>query len=424
MRKVWAVLRREFVERVRTKWFLISTILGPIFMIVLTVLPGLLMSRTGRVNDIVIMDEASGPLLDRITAQLQRTGRFSTRILASDPNRHSDVMDSLTAAVQARSLDGFLSVSAATVDAGVAEYRGRNVSSLRDMEILERALRQAVLVERLNRSGVDPAVVQEAQSGIDLRTLRISRRGATGESGEATFFLGYFVGLILYMVIMLYGVNVMRSVIEEKQNRIIELLVSSLRPFQLMMGKVLGVGAVGIFQFLIWAMTAWLMVHYRTSILGWFKVSPQTVAGVQLPQVGGQLLVVAGAYFVLGYALYSALFAMVGSTCNTESEAQQAQQPVMMVLIAALMLLFPALNDPAGQIAVVSSMVPLSSPIIMPIRVAASDVPGSEIGLSLLAGLLTTAVVVWGAGRIYRIGILMYGKRPGLRELWRWARQS
>jgi ABC-2 type transport system permease protein len=370
------------------------------------------------------VDEGAGSLLERVTSQLERSGRFTTRILASDADRHTHVVDSLTAAVQARALDGFLSVSAATVDAGTTEYRGRNVSSLRDMEILERGLRQAILVERLNRSGVDPAVVQEAQSGIDLRTLRISRRGATGESGEATFFLGYFVGLILYMVILLYGVNVMRSVIEEKQNRIVELLVSSLKPFQLMMGKVIGVGAVGIFQFLIWATTAWLMVHYRAQILGWFKVSPQAVASVQLPQVGGQLLVTAGAYFMLGYLLYSALFAMVGSTCNTESEAQQAQQPVIMVLIVALMLLFPALNDPAGQLAVVSSMVPFSSPIIMPIRVAASDVPGNEIGLSLAIGALTTLVVVWAAGRIYRIGILMYGKRPGFKELWRWARQS
>ncbi len=424
MRKVWAVIRREFIERVRTKWFLISTILGPVFMIGISVLPALLTAKTGRVNNIVVVDEGAGPLLQRLDAQLARSGRFHLSTIPSDPDRRTAVTDSLTAEVQAQNIDGFLTISAATVESGLAEYRGRNVSSLRDMELLSRSLRQVVLVERLTRRGVDPAVVQEAQSGIDLRTLRISRRGATGESGEATFFLGYFVGLILYMVILLYGVNVMRSVIEEKQNRIIEVLVSSLKPFQLMMGKVVGVGAVGIFQFLIWATTAWTMIHYRTQILGLFKVSPEAVANVQLPQVGGLLLIVAGAYFLLGYLLYSAMFAVVGSTCNTESEAQQAQQPVMMILIAALMMLFPVLNDPGGRLAVIASMVPFSSPIIMPIRVAASDVASSELGMSLAIGFATVVVVVWGAARVYRIGILMYGKRPNLKELWRWAKQS
>lgn len=424
MRKVWAVIRREFIERVRTRWFIISTILGPVFMIAISVLPALLTAKTGKVNEIVVVDEGAGPLLERLNAQLERSGRFRMARLASDPDRREAVTDSLTREVQAQNVDGFLTISAATVESGLAEYRGRNVSSLRDMEILSRSLRQAVLVERLTRRGVDPAVVQEAQSGIDLRTLRISRRGATGESGQATFFLGYFVGLILYMVILLYGVNVMRSVIEEKQNRIIEVLVSSLKPFQLMMGKVIGVGAVGIFQFLIWSLTAYVMIHYRAAILGVFKVSPEAVASVQLPAVGGLLLAVAGAYFLLGYMLYSAMFAMVGSTCNTESEAQQAQQPVMMILVGALMLLFPVLNDPGGQLGVVASMIPFSSPIIMPIRVAASDVPPAELAMSLAIGFISVALVVWVAGRVYRIGILMYGKRPSLKELWRWAKQS
>jgi len=424
MRKVWAVIRREFIERVRTKWFLVSTILGPLFMIMITVLPGLLTMKSGNINRVVLVDEGSGSVLERLRGQLARSGRFNTSVMQSDSERRAAVVDSLTGLVQEKEIDGFLVVSAATVESGMAEYRGRNVSSLRDVEILNRSLRQAVLVERLNRRGVDPAVVQEAQTGIELRTLRISRRGATGESGEATFFLGYFVGLILYMVILLYGINVMRSVLEEKQNRIVEVLVSSLRPFELMMGKVAGVGAVGLFQFSIWATSSWLLIKFRSQILGLFGISQQTVASVRLPTVGPDLLAIAAAYFLVGYVLYSAMFAVVGSACNTESEAQQAQQPVMMVLVVSLMLLFPVLNDPASQLSVVSSMVPFSSPIIMPIRVAASDVPGSEIALSLLIGAASCLIIVWVAARVYRIGILMYGKRPSIRELVRWARQS
>jgi ABC-2 type transport system permease protein len=218
--------------------------------------------------------------------------------------------------------------------------------------------------------------------------------------------------------------GVMRSVLEEKQTRIIEVLVSSLEPFQLMLGKVLGVGGVGLFQFSIWGAAGYGMVHYRTQILSLFHVSADAVNAVQLPAIGGTLIMVAGLYFVLGYLLYSALFAVVGASVNTDSEAQQAQQPVMMLLVFSLIVSFAALSDPNGQMAVVTSLVPLSAPIIMPVRVATSDVPESQLALSLGIMLVTSLLVVWGAARVYRIGILMYGKRPNVKELWRWARQS
>jgi len=424
VRKLWAIIRREFVERVRSRWFLISTVLGPVFMIGIGVLPSLLATRSGRVNQVVIVDQGTGGLAARVQALLGRSGRFQASILESDPERWDAVRDSLTAAVQREELDGFLALGAAAVEAGAAEYRGRNVSSLRDMAVLEGAVRQSVVVERLNRRGIDPAMVQEAQARFDLTTLRITRHGATGESGETTFILGYAVGLILYMVILLYGINVMRSVLEEKQTRIIEVLVSSLRPFQLMMGKVLGVGGVGLFQFLIWMGVGYGMVHYRARILGWFHVPAEAINAVVLPAISTELMTMVIVYFLLGYLLYAALFAVVGASVNTDTEAQQAQQPVMMLLVAALIVSFGALGDPSGQLAVTTSLVPLSSPIIMPVRVATSDVPISQVGLSLAILAATVLLVVWASARVYRIGILMYGKRPSLKELWRWARQS
>lgn len=424
MHKVWAVVRREFVEKVRNKWFLISTILGPLFLIAVSVLPSLLATKAGRVNRVVLVDEGAGGLAGRLRAQLARSGRFSVWVSTADADRHAQIVDSLTREVRAEAIDGFMAVGGSTLEAGTVEYRGRNVSSLRDMAVLERAVRQAVVVERLNRRGIDPAVVQEAQGRIDLKTLRITRRGAAGESGEATFFLGYVVGLVLYMIILIYGMGVMRSVLEEKQTRIIEVLVSSLRPFQLMVGKVVGVGGVGLFQFSIWAAVGYVVVHFRQRILGWFHVAPDAVNAFPLPAVGGVLVGVAILYFLLGYLLYSALFAVVGATVNTDSEAQQAQQPVMMLLVFSLITSFAALGDPGGQLAVTASLVPLSAPIIMPVRVATSDVPQHQLALSLAIMVVTSLLVVWGAARIYRIGILMYGKRPSPKELWRWARQS
>ena len=424
MHKVWAVIRREFVERVRSKWFLVSTILGPVFMIAVTVLPSLLATRSGRVNHIVLVDEGSDSFAQRLKTQLAGSGRFTVELLESGVDRDTAVRDSLTTEVRAEALDGFLTVSTATLESGTAEYRGRNVSSLRDMAVMEGALRQSVVTERLTRRGVDPGVVQEAQRGIDLKTLRVTKRGATGESGMVTFFLGYVVGLVLYMIILIYGINVMRSVLEEKQTRIIEVLVSSLRPFQLMLGKVVGVGGVGLFQFGIWTFTGYLMLHFRGQILGALHVPLEQISSFTFPAISGTLLAVVGAYFVLGYLLYAALFAVVGASVTADSEAQQAQQPVMMLLVFSLIVSFAALSDPSGQMAVVTSMIPVSSPIIMPVRVATSDVPTAQLALSLVIAAATVLLVVWLSARVYRIGILMYGKRPNLKELWRWARQD
>ena len=424
MRKVWAVIRREFLERVRSKWFLVSTVLGPLFMIGVTVMPSVLATRSGRVNQIVLLDEGAGGFAERLKTQLEASGRYVVRTVQADGGRQDAVRDSLTDAVRSEALDGFLTVSSATVESGAAEYRGRNVSSLRDMGVMEGLLRQSVVTERLTSHGVNPAIVQEAQRGIDLKTLRITKHGATGESGMVTFFLGYGVALVLYMIILIYGINVMRSVLEEKQTRIIEVLVSSLRPFQLMLGKVVGVGGVGLFQFGIWAATGYLMVHFRAQILGLFHVSAEQISAVTMPAIGGGLLAVVAAYFILGFLLYSALFAVVGASVTADSEAQQAQQPVMMLLVFSLIVSFAALNDPAGQMAVVTSMIPFSSPIIMPVRVATSDVPASQLALSLAISAATSVLVVWLSARVYRIGILMYGKRPNLKEMWRWARQS
>ena len=424
MRKVWAVIRREFIERVRSKWFLISTILGPLFMISVTVLPSLLMTRSGKVNHIVLVDEGAGGFAERLKTQLEGSSRYAVTVITATSDRHDALRDSLTDATRSEAIDGFLTVSDATVESGVAEYRGRNVSSLTDMAVMEGLLRQSVVSERLSRHGVDAAVVQEAQRGINLHTLRVTKHGATGESGMVTFFLGYAVGIVLYMVILIYGINVMRSVLEEKQTRIIEVLVSSLRPFQLMLGKVIGVGAVGLFQFGIWAFTGYLIVHFLAQILGIFHVSAVQARAITMPAISGTLLAVVAVYFVLGFLLYSALFAVVGASVTADSEAQQAQQPVMMLLVFSLIVSFAALNDPGGQLAIVTSMIPFSSPIIMPVRVATSDVPSSQLALSLAISIASSLLVVWLSARVYRIGILMYGKRPNLKELWRWARQS
>jgi ABC-2 type transport system permease protein len=424
LRKVWAVVRREFIERVRTKWFIISTVLGPVFLIGVMVLPVVLATQGTGPRTIAIVDEGSGGLAERVVRQLGSGNKFIASLVKVADRASNAVLDTLTVAVQAKRLDGYLLLKPTTLETGKFEYRGRNVASIRDMQMLEIALRQIVVVERLTRRGIDPALVEEAQQRIEVDTKRITKRGATGETGEATFFLAYFVGFVLYMMIFLYAVNVMRSVIEEKQTRIIEVLVSSMKPFELMLGKVIGVGGVGLFQSVIWGVSVLGLLAYGSALFGMIGISPEQAAAVKFPAIGLGFVLVTLGYFLFGYIIYSALFAVVGASVNTEAEAQQAQMPVTMLLVAAIILMPAILQEPGGKLGMAMGMIPFFSPIIMPIRYAVSEIPPAEVALSFAVLVLSTFLTVWIAARIYRVGILMYGKRPTMREMIRWARET
>jgi ABC-2 type transport system permease protein len=418
MRKVWAVVRREFVERVRSRWFWIMALVGPLFFGAVFVLPAVL-ARGGGVKDIAVVDATAGPLGRRITDSLNAGRTFAAvRVPAGDR-----VVDSLTAEVEHKRLSGFLILTDAAVDSGKVEYRGSNVSGFGTVGALERVVAEAVHVARLERAGVDPRVVAEARIPIHLATERIAGGTATSETAAQSFSLAYFMGIILYTAILLYGINVMSSVLEEKTTRIVEVLVSSLRPFQLMLGKVLGVGAVSILQFLIWGLGARLLLARRASTLA--ASGPMAADEVfQVPHVSGATLGIFMAYFLGGFFLYSAMFAAVGAMSSTEQEARQAQQPVAWLLVLSFVSMFAMLNDPNSTLAVTLSLVPLSAPIAMPVRWAAGSIPGYEIALSLVILVASIVAVTWIAARIYRVGILMTGKRPSIRELARWVKTA
>jgi len=416
MRKVLAVIRREFVERVRTKMFWVMAVLGPVFFAALVFLP-ILFSRAGGVKRIVVVDGTAGAIGAQVVDALQRTKFVNPDRIATGPG----VVDSLTREVGAKRLDGFLILTEALVDSGKAEYRASNVSSFATNATIESALSRIANAARLERAGVNPAVVAQAQIRIDLATKKISGSKTTGENAAQSFSLAYFMAIILYMAILLYGVNVMSSVLEEKTTRIVEVLVSSLRPFELMLGKVLGVGAVSLFQFVIWGVSARLLISQRSRLVG--QQGLQDAGQVfQIPAVTLETAAIFIAYFLGGFLLYSSMYAAVGAISSNEQEARQAQQPVNFTLVIAFMAMFALLNDPGSKLAVTLSLIPFTSPIAMPVRWAAGSLPAREIALSL--GLLVIAIVLvtWMASRIYRVGILMTGKRPSIRELVRWVR--
>ncbi len=423
MLKTWVVIKREFLTRVRTKWFVVSTVLGPVLMAALVFLPILMATRGGRERSIVVVDAASGDFGGRVTDIISGPGTISAVHLAVEVEDLETVADSLARSVGREELDGFLIVSEETIENGRAEYRGSNVSAQMDMEVLRRRLREAVMTERLGRVGVDPALVAQATIPVEMRTVNIRGGETTEESGEAMFWLAYLMWFILYMAILLYGVQVMGAVVEEKTTRVVEVLVSSLRPFQLLAGKVVGVGAVGLFQLAIWGAAARFILTRREVVSGMFGIDEAVAQELTLPDVPLTTILVMLAFFVLGYFLYAAMFAAVAAMSSSETEARQAQAPVSMLFaIPALLSLVSMMNEPDGPLFVALTLIPLSSPIAMPGRWVVSDVPIYELIGSIGLLVLGLLAVTWIAGRIYRVGILAYGKRPGVRELVRWVK--
>lgn len=437
MHKLWAVIRREFTTRVQSKAFVISTILGPVLLGLMMVMPILLQTRETEAKRIVVIDGSNGSFGLALEAALReaRRGenadaklRYQVHRVAA-PGRVEAVRDSLVpltglARDTVHHLDGLLIATDAALDSGRVTYLGDNVGSLNDMGILRSLIQNVVLSERLQRKGIDPVLVNEANKDVDLSTSKITEGKLTGESGESSFALAYAMSFILYFALLIYGIQVMGSVLEEKSTRIMEILASSLSPFQLMAGKVIGVGSVGLLQLGIWIGTAMFLSMNAVSIAGAFNMPAESAAQMPIPAISPDLLIVFLLFFLLGFFIYAALYAAVGAMSNTMQEAQQASTALTLIVVVAFFSSFSLLNEPNGTLARVFSLIPFFSPIVMPVRYSLTAIPVYELALSLLCTVAGLLGVVWIAARVYRVGILMYGKKPTLKELVRWVRTA
>lgn len=437
MRKVWAIIRREVVERVRTRAFILSTLLFPLFMGALVVLPGYLLTRSTGTRRIAQVDGTSDSLGVRIERALQaaRIGRGAeappkfavTRIAA--PGRVDAVRDSLVpfTGLSRRSdggLDGILVVTDSTAPTGRLDYYGANVASFDEMRELEQTVRPVVIARRLEGVGVDLQTVTQSVRPLNLATTKVSNGKLTAESGARTFALAYAMGFILYFALLLFGVQVMQSVIEEKTSRIVEILASSLTPFQMMLGKVVGVGLVALLQLGIWAAIAAYLTGHQASIMQAFGAAPGAAPSFSLPAMPLDLLLVFFLFFTLGFLLYAAAYAAVGAMCSTPQDAQQMQMPVMLFVLAGFFSTFALMRDPNGTAARVLTFVPMLSPFAVPLRYSISSLPPAELIGSAGVTLLGMLAIVWIASRIYRIGVLSYGKKATLRDMLRWIRTA
>lgn len=424
MAKLWAIVKREYLERVRSKWFVIATMFGPVIMGALVIVPAYITAKsksTEAIFNSTILDATTTGIGERVSLAIVGNNPKATvrpKVMVVPASALTMAESSATFETVQRRSNGYIVLDQQTLAGERARYAGRSATSIPDMERVRSAIRQTILESRLERAGVNPDSVKELTfMPLSLSSERITDKGRGG-SGKVSIIFAAAVAFLLYMSIVLYGQNVLRGVLEEKTNRVAEVVVSSVPPEILLAGKVIGVGGVGLTQQIIWAVTTFMMLKARAPIMERMGL---TASPFVMPDIGwgtGLLLVL---FFLLGFTFYAALYAAAGSAVNTEQEAQQVVQPLILLLVGTAVFIQPILVNPTSKLALIMSWMPFSAPIIMPLRLSMSSVQPIEIILTLLGLVVACVAAVWVASRIYRVGLLMYGKKPTLREMARWV---
>jgi ABC-2 type transport system permease protein len=423
--KLDTILAREFLERVRSRWFVIATVIGPVFMAFVMFLPSLLQS-TQRSDDarVRVIDATADSTGTVVVASLNGgiagggTERAEWRLVRT-PEALAAAQDEATRAVLAGTIDGYL-VLPDSASGGTVRYSGRNTTALVAMAQLEEAVSRAMLRRQLERNGLEPAQsARLANFEVRLETERLTERGRGG-SGRVGVLFAIGVAITLYLTIFMHGSNVMRGVLEEKQSRVAEVVLSSVPSDTLLFGKVLGIGAVGFLQLAIWTVIATALLAARAPLLALVGVRAEPFA---MPELSPELFVVILFSFLLGFLFYAALFAAVGAMVSNEQDAQQAQLPVVLLLVMTLAMVQGVVTEPEGTLANLLTLFPFSSPIVLPLRLSLVPVPLGESSVALVILVVSAITATLAASRLYRVGVLMYGKRPTLREAWRWMQR-
>ena len=450
MRKFLAVIKREYIQRVRTKFFVVATVLGPVMMLLFTVVPAYLAGmKAGGPTRIAVVDE-TGKLYERFrdalmmergededasqqrspasqvnanqqerakqTAQFSEQGYKLERV-ERNGRPLEDVKRQLSERVLKEELDAYVIIPNDILINGKAEFYGRNTGDIFTRETVAGRLSSAVRDVRLAEEHVPPNVVKELNRRVTLSSTKVSVRGEEKDSGGG-FVVVFAFGFIIYLTTLLYGQMILGAVIEEKETRIAEVLFSSIRSFPLMMGKLVGVSLVALTQLGIWGLAFLLFALYGVGML-----AAQGVP-ISLPHIPAMIFVYFVLYFLLGYFLYATIYALVGSMVTTTQEGGQLALPIVLLLVVGFYLAFPVIRSPNSSLAFWASMFPFFAPITMLVRIVTETPPIWQIALSLAIGFATVVGLIWLASRIYRVGMLMTGKRASIPEVWRWVRQA
>ena len=434
MSKLTLIIKREFIAKVRNKSFIVMTFLSPLLFVGMAVLIGFLASMNkDSVTQIAIHDEAG---------YLKNDFKSDKHTQYIDLSEMPFAIAKDTAGKNYKGLLFIPKVAALPELDGKVEYISDDSPSMEFITNVERVINAKITKENLDVLGFDTEKIEKAKAKTSLKLSKFSGEESLKGLNEIKVAIGGFMGYMIMMFIIIYGNFVMRSVIEEKTNRIIEIIISSVKPFQLMMGKIIGNSLAGILQFMIWAVVGALLFFIASSFFGLqmgasSAVSPemmeqaQQAAGLSKVQLYINeilnlpltlMLVSFVIFFIGGYFLYSSLYAAIGAAVDSETDSQQFLLPIIMPLMLAVYIgFFTVINDPHGTVATVFSIIPFTSPIVMLMRIP-FGVPIWQLILSIVLLFATFAFVVWFASKIYRVGILMYGKKPTWKELYKWMK--
>jgi len=302
---------------------------------------------------------------------------------------------------------------------GDAEYVSKHVSDFDEIKSINQAINSVVIEKRLREEGLDPQKITQYIRLVGLKTIKVTKKGEE-EDTMGTFLISYLLVIMLYITLFFYGAMIMRGVLEEKTSRVVEVVLSSVRPFQLMIGKIFGIAAVGFTQYAIWALFGFAASRYSKTLISSFL--PAAAGGFKLASVPAYIFIYFVVFFILGYFLYATFYATIGSMVNSEKEAQQLLMPVTMFLVVPMLMMAFILRNPNSSLAVTLSLIPFFAPILMLMRICILLPPFIEIASSIVLLVLTIFVMIWFTSKIYRVGILMYGKRPNFKEIVKWMR--
>ena len=416
MRKIWLIINREYLVRVRKKSFIIMTIVGPLLMAALLIVPTYLANETQELRTIAIEEDGF---------------EFTNKIEDTDLLHFSKIPTEEAILLKNNFSEGNYYAILKIDRDNFTLYSDQQIS-LSVSKSIEKQLEKIIEHQKLKAAGIDLNILSKAESSVEITTKIISKDGnATNSQAEASMGIGFICGILIYIFIFMYGTMVMRGVIEEKTSRIVEVIISSVKPFQLMMGKIVGVALVGLTQFALWilltiaiASVAEIMFIDTSSVTSEINSADQSMllselsnlaSGINLVQIFFSFIF----YFLAGYLMYSSLFAAVGSAVDAEADSQQFVIPITIPLILAFILIQPIMENPDGSLAFWMSIIPFTSPIIMMVRLP-FGVANWELALSMAVLVLSFLLTTQLAGKIYRTGILMYGKKTSYKELWKW----
>ncbi len=450
MRKFIAVVKHEY-KKVVYKWsFLIGTLLFPLLAAMFAVVPAIIFSLKGDATRIVVVDQ-SGKIKDRlkenlssekITEKARRAAKESIKDISATPDGRmksgseqiggsfvfidydmreksvEQIVRELNQKIAENVIDAYL-ILPPNIDGPDAEFEfySRKAGDIVTNSSLDDALNEAVRSQRFADANISEAKLKELSKSVKLTTRGLSEKGEAKDS-DGTWVAAFIIAMMIYITLTIYGQAIMGAVVEEKETRIAEILFSSAKPFTLMFGKLVGVGLAGLTQLSIWIISAVVLIG-----VGMTQMDAMGIP-LSIPNITPLMIFYFFIFFLLGFFIYASIFALIGAMVTTVQEGGQFSFPPIMVLLIGFYFSFAVIRDPNSSLSFWVSIAPFFAPITMPVRILAEMPPFWQIALSIFINAVAIAILVWIASRVYRVGMLMYGKRATIPEVWKWIRQS